>query len=159
MPSLPSCPEDLADEQVSLWALHELHYRGFEDVSEALEWHPELLVLRRRLEVRLEHRLRDRFGASSIPTPTAFDADAQFSYAESHDGRSLSAYVRMDADREQVLELLRLHPLYHLKETDPVLGRFLAYPELRRPGSSSSCTTNTAPAGRVRCTPGCSPRR
>jgi hypothetical protein len=127
LPTLPAGPDDRtydwslngADEQICLWALHELHYRGFENVSQELEWHPGLLVLRRWLEDRLERRLRERFETSPVARPVVFDAAALFSYVESHDGRSLSAYVRRDADREQVLELLRWRSLYHLKETDP----------------------------------------
>ena len=39
VPSVPPAPDDAADEAVTLWALHELHYRGFEDVHDGLEWH------------------------------------------------------------------------------------------------------------------------
>jgi hypothetical protein len=52
-------------------------------------------------------------------TPDGFDADELFGYVQSHDGRSLAAYVRRDADREQVLDLLRIRSVYHLKEADP----------------------------------------
>jgi hypothetical protein len=112
-------PAARADEQICLWVLHELHYRGFDDVPETLEWHPGLLALRHRLEDRLEHLLRQRFEAAPMPKPEAFDAEALFSYVESHEGRSLSTYVRRDADSEEVLELLRWRSVYHLKETDP----------------------------------------
>ncbi len=120
LPPMPAGPDDEGDEHVTLWALHELHYRGFEDVHDGLEWHPDLLRVRRGLEQRLEHRLRSRFADSSIPVPDEqFDPDALFAYVAAHDGRSLAAYVRRDADREQVLELLRARSVYHLKETDP----------------------------------------
>jgi heme oxygenase-like protein len=120
LPSLPAAPDDPEDEQLSLWALYELHYRGFEDAHDALEWHPGLLAVRRELESRLEHRLRMRFEQSHLPVPRdGFDADKLFRYVESHSGRSLAAYVRRHADREQVLDLLRVRSVYHLKETDP----------------------------------------
>ena len=46
-------------------------------------------------------------------------AESLFAYVAAHDGRSLAAYVHRTADREQVLDLLRLRSVYHLKETDP----------------------------------------
>jgi hypothetical protein len=36
-----------------------------------------------------------------------------------HDGPSLARYVQTDATREQVLDLIRLRSIYHLKEADP----------------------------------------
>ena len=47
LPTFASTADDEADEQIALWALYELHYRGFEDADVALEWHPDLLRLRR----------------------------------------------------------------------------------------------------------------
>ncbi len=121
LPSMPPAPDDEADEAVTLWALHELHYRGFEDAHDGLEWHPDLLRIRNDLEQRLERRLRSRFEESSIPVPgESYDPDELFAYVAAHDGRSLAAYVRRQADREQVLDLLRARSVYHLKETDPV---------------------------------------
>lgn len=43
-------PEHFDDAQIALWVLYELNYRGFEDVSDQWEWHPEQLHLRRSLE-------------------------------------------------------------------------------------------------------------
>src|SRR3712207_186138 len=51
-------PEDAA---ITLWALYELSYRGFDDVDEAAEWHPSLLGLRHDLERELEQTLRARW--------------------------------------------------------------------------------------------------
>ena len=39
-------PDGHEDAQITLWSLYELHYRGFEDVDDALEWHPDLLAVR-----------------------------------------------------------------------------------------------------------------
>ena len=105
------------DEVVSLWTLHELSYRGFEDASDDAEWDPELLVVRHGLEVALEERLRARWdGAGADPTdiPSALEA-----LVEADDGPSLADHVRRQADLEQVLELLRQRSIYHLKESDP----------------------------------------
>ena len=118
--ALPPTADDAGDEQVVLWALYEQHYRGFEDVHPGLEWHPDLLRVRHGLELRLEERLRDRFVAAGGPPATDADlAESLFAYVAAHDGRSLAAYVHRSADREQVLDLLRLRSVYHLKETDP----------------------------------------
>ena len=106
------------DEAVSLWMLHELAYRGFEDAVDDAEWDPEVLVVRRDLESALEHRLRARWpGAEVAPAevPRALE-----DVVAADDGPSLAAYVRRDADLDQVLELLRQRSIYHLKESDPV---------------------------------------
>ncbi|MGZ8738230.1 MAG: iron-containing redox enzyme family protein [Nocardioides sp.] len=110
--------EDRDDAQVALWALYELHYLGFEDVSDELEWHPVLLALRRDLEADLEARLRSRHAAAG-PVPDGPFEEAFFEFVAGHDGRSTAAYVHRQADSEQVLELLRRRSVYHLKESDP----------------------------------------
>jgi hypothetical protein len=113
-------PESRDDEQVTLWALYELHHRGFDDVDDALEWDPDLLALRRRLETAFEGRLRERWRPpSDLPDQGSFAEDF-FAYVEGHDGASLAAHVQRDADTEQVLDLFRLRSVYHLKEADPV---------------------------------------
>ncbi len=104
------------DAAITLWTLYELHYRGFDDVDDAMEWHPGLLSVRRGLELDLETRLRERYA------PHIHDgdfADAFFGYVADHDGPSIARYVQTEADEEQVLELLRMRSIYHLKEADP----------------------------------------
>ncbi|MGA9100447.1 iron-containing redox enzyme family protein [Aeromicrobium sp.] len=109
-------PDHDDDAQIALWSLYELHYRGFDDVDDRLEWQPELLRLRRDLEQSLEARLRERFEAPEVTSPFA---DAFFDYVASHDGRSLASFVHRDADADQVRELLSVRTIYHLKESDP----------------------------------------
>lgn len=104
------------DAQIALWALYELHYRGFDDVSDSMEWHPELLRVRALLEKPFEAKLRRRFDPPHTVAPFA---DAFSSYVDRQDGRSLASFVQRDADREQVLDLLRQRSIYHLKESDP----------------------------------------
>ena len=104
-----------ADAHIALWSMYELHYRGLEDVAEDLEWHPGILTVRRRLEVEFESELRSRFTPPLSQQP--FE-EALFDYVQQHDGLSLAAHVQRGFDREQVLELLRLRSLYHLKESD-----------------------------------------
>lgn len=104
------------DLQISLWALYELSYRGFDDAAADLEWDPTLLTLRARLEQRLESTWRERGPDDALDDPFP---DALLSMIEHHDGRSVARFVQRDASREQVLELMRQRTIYHLKEADP----------------------------------------
>lgn len=109
-------PESAADAQIALWTLYELHYRGFDNVDDSLEWSPRLIAIRVELERTFEADLRRR-----VQTPTSVSpfAPALTEYIESHDGRSVAAFVQRDASREQALELLRMRTIYHLRESDP----------------------------------------
>src|SRR5579875_3637797 len=57
---LDSVGED--DLHLALYCMYELHYRGFEGVSDDWEWEPSLLGLRRRLEAVFESELRASVG-------------------------------------------------------------------------------------------------
>ena len=109
-------PTDADDVHIALWATYELHYSGFEDVAGEMEWHPEVLGLRGRLERDFESELRARQPATTLGEPFA---EALFGFIADHDGPSIAAHVQRKADREQVLELLRHRSIYHLKESDP----------------------------------------
>ena len=116
-PPLPQGePDDAEDAAIALWTLYELSYGGFDDVDDELEWEPEVLAVRRGLERELEGRLRARYVP---PASTEPFADALFDFLAGHDGASLAAHVQRTATREQVLDLLRLRSIYHLKEADP----------------------------------------
>lgn len=123
-----SDPESADDADISLWALYQLHYGGFDDVDDSLEWDPALLVIRAGLERELEADLRSRFAPPTDVGPPDI-GDALFALVESHVGPSLAAFVRRGATRDHVLELLRHRSIYHLKESDstmwvmPRLGR------------------------------------
>ncbi len=110
-------PDNDDDVHISLWALYELHYRGFEDVDDGLEWHPDVIGLRRSLEIRFEYELRDREPATEIDGSFA---EAFFAYVADHDGTSLATFLQRDADLDQMLEVLRMRSIYHLKESDPI---------------------------------------
>jgi Iron-containing redox enzyme len=109
-------PESDDDAAVALWALHELSYSGFDEVDDAAERDPELFRVRCRLEDRLERRLRERWPGAPGDTDlrTGF-----FDWVDAHDGPSLARYVQTGASEEQVLDLLRVRSVYHLKEADP----------------------------------------
>lgn len=109
--------ESAEDTAIALWSLYELHYRGFEDVDDDLEWHPVVLRLRRDLERELESRLRARW---THDAPDGELAESVFAFVEAFDGPSLARFVQAEADEEQVLDLLRMRSIYHLKEADPI---------------------------------------
>lgn len=115
-PVLAVGPAEGEDAALALWVLHELHYRGFDDVSDDLEWDPQLLRLRGMLERDLEQRLRARF----TPPRGLSVVDDFFNWVAEHDGASVADHVQREADHDQVLELLRVRSIYHLKESDPV---------------------------------------
>lgn len=109
-------PDNEEDVQIALWALYEMHYRGFEDVDDELEWHSDLIGLRRSLERGFEAELRDRMPQLTI---TGSFADGFFELVSNHEGPSLAAFVHRHATTDQTLEILRMRSIYHLKESDP----------------------------------------
>lgn len=110
-------PEDAA---LVLWALHELEYRGFEDVDPRAEGLPGVVAVRRTLEDDLEARLRARWAEEPDPDPHLPVAEAVFAMVEADDAPSVARHVQTEADLEQVRDLLRMRSVYHLKESDPV---------------------------------------
>ena len=52
--------ETLTDDDLhlALWCCYEMHHHGFEGVDDALEWDPELLAFRHRMERAFEAALR-----------------------------------------------------------------------------------------------------
>lgn len=108
------------DLQLCLFALYELHYGGFEQVSDQWEWHPGLLAFRARLETAFEARLRDAVGELPAIADTADQVAAQlFELAGSSTGPSVSEFVLRHATVEQVKEFLIQKSIYQLKEADP----------------------------------------
>ncbi|WP_100366042.1 iron-containing redox enzyme family protein [Diaminobutyricimonas aerilata] len=105
------------DLQLALFCLYELHYGGIEGVDDALEWNPDALAARARIEVAFERALRER-----VAVPDRDDrpvADVLFELTGKDGGPSLSRYVARTATLEQVRELLMLRTMYTLKEADP----------------------------------------
>ncbi|MCK0110570.1 iron-containing redox enzyme family protein [Ornithinimicrobium sp. F0845] len=115
----PGDPQDVdeVDAALTLWVLHELSYRGFEDVSPDAEWEPAVLALRRHLQRDLEARLRARWPGHEVSRETF--ADDLMAFIESDDGPSVASYVHSHASADQVLELVRWRSIYHLRESDP----------------------------------------
>ena len=108
------CDEDL---QISLAVLYELHYRGFDGVSEDWEWDPALLRVRAALERRHLAALREQVGPIEIPDESI---DRQLTaLIAADDGPSLSAFMAKRGSLEQWREYLTVRSVYHLKEADP----------------------------------------
>jgi hypothetical protein len=105
------------DLQIALAACYELHYRGFDGVSEDWEWDPQLLRLRARLEQRHLDALREAVGPMSV---SAESVDRQLAaLIAADDGPSLSSFMAKHGTLEQWREYLTLRSVYHLKEGDP----------------------------------------
>jgi hypothetical protein len=105
------------DLQIALAVCYELHYRGFDSVSEDWEWDPELVRLRARLEQRHLGALREIVG----PLPASDEpVDRQLAaLIAADDGPSLSVFMAKHGTPEQWREYLTLRSVYHLKEGDP----------------------------------------
>ena len=112
-PAAGDCPDD---DAITLWALQELHYRGFEDVDERWEWDPDLLGIRQRLERDLEARLRDR---RPRPVRTRALVDDLVALIEDDEGPSLARHFQQRGSKDEALHMLRQRSVYHLKEADP----------------------------------------
>lgn len=116
-PKFAGAVED--DQQIALWALYELHYRGFADVGAEMEWNPEALTVRAGLESTFEHQLRSLAEPLSETVLDEPDLVTQLERISTAPGPSLAAYLHREADRSQFLEFLVLRSLYNLKEADP----------------------------------------
>src|SRR4029077_17529208 len=102
------------------WTLYELAYRGFDEVSDGLEWDPDLLRLRGGLEVTFEDEVR-RSVTGLVESVRDVDDPAEqvLAMVDRSDGVSLSTYLRREATRDQVLDYLREGSVQQLKESDP----------------------------------------
>lgn len=119
LPQHPVVPDDaLVDDdlQLTLWTMYELHYRGFDGVSDDFEWEPGLIQLRTKLEAMVMSALRD----SVVVAPDGRRvADRLRSLVDEDDGPSLSRFMQTKADRAQWLEFVVHRSVYQLKEADP----------------------------------------
>ena len=104
------------DFQLALACCYELHYRGFEDVADDLEWNALVLSYRAVLEARFEESLR-----ANVPLPECSGAisDELIRLIDSDTGPSLSSYLMKRATVEQFRQFVCLRSVYHLKEADP----------------------------------------
>ena len=113
-----------ADLQLALAACYELHYQGFDDADEHLEWDPGLLGLRRVLERRFEEDLRRLCPPGETRPPDDLEDRASIAAAlcrlvETDSGPPLSSYLMREATLDQFREFVVQRSVYHLKEADP----------------------------------------
>jgi len=108
------------DRQLALWILYELHYRGFEEVDDSLEWDPDLLRLRLQLERPFETWIRD---LTEEEVAAAKEQGEDVVVALEHLTRgqpgALANHLQRDATEEQYREFLVERSIYHLQESDP----------------------------------------
>jgi hypothetical protein len=117
-PVMPPSVDSLYDEDaaLALYALYELHYRGFDGVEEEWEWEPSLLAVRRELEGGLLARLREAAGTDEPPAVDVVDGLYEIAAGG---GRSLSGYLAAEGTLEQMREFAVHRSAYQLKEADP----------------------------------------
>jgi hypothetical protein len=119
---------DAADLHISLWALYELHYGGFDEVADDLEWDPGILAGRQQLEQRFETSLR-RLTSELVDAARAeAGLVQQLERIVSQTGPSVANYLQRYACRDQFEEFMVDRSLYQLKESDP---QSWALPRLR----------------------------
>jgi Iron-containing redox enzyme len=102
------------DLQLALYACYELHYRSFDGVADDLEWDPDLLALRGRLEAPFLDAVRARVdGGDDV------DSAVEALLVEPTEGSGPSWHLAREGERWQLDEYVALRSLYHLKEADP----------------------------------------
>jgi hypothetical protein len=112
--------DPLGDEdlQLALYLCYELHYRGLPGVDEGWEWDPSLLTFRRELELQFERALLD-----AVPIEpervAAGDIDVALRAIADDPAPSLSSYIKVSANLEEVREFVVHRSAYQLKEADP----------------------------------------
>jgi hypothetical protein len=120
------------DLQLVLYALYELHYRGFRDVDEAWEWQPGLIAFRGELEADFEACLHEQ-----VPRPQA-DAtqigETIMRLVDEDDGPQLSSHMERSGSLDQFREFLIHRSAYQLKEADP---HSWAIPRLHGPAKAA----------------------
>nr|WP_296765372.1 iron-containing redox enzyme family protein [Rhodococcus sp. (in: high G+C Gram-positive bacteria)] len=102
------------DLHLALSVCYELHYRGFVDVDDDLEWDPDILRFRRALETVFLAYLRD-----NVEHGTDAVAEMDTLSVEAASGTGPSWFLRDEGSWEQMREYFAHRSLYHLKEADP----------------------------------------
>lgn len=108
---------DDEDLQLALWCAYELHYRGFDDVDERWEWHPDVLAFRAGLERRWIA------GLGELPLPEIPEngtvAERLAALVAGTDGPDLPGYLARRGSSDEFAQYLAHKSVYQLKEADP----------------------------------------
>jgi hypothetical protein len=107
------------DFQLALYLLYELHYRGFRNVDEALEWDTSVLAFRSALEADFEARLREEIPIDDPPPDPSGIAATIVTLIRADEGPGLAGYIETQASLDQVREFMIHRSAYQLKEADP----------------------------------------
>ncbi len=110
------------DFQLSLYLLHDIHYRCYEEVCPDAEWHPNVVSWWHAIASHFEQGLR-----SAVPMLPATDGsvhpgatgDAIVASIDGFDGPSLSGWVLEHASIDVLREFAIHRSAYQLKEADP----------------------------------------
>ncbi|WP_335972472.1 iron-containing redox enzyme family protein [Streptomyces sp. CA2R106] len=102
------------DLQLALYVLYELHYRGFDEVPDDMEWSPLLAPLRAALEQTFLRALH-----TDVPARTPDEAFADLLVEPADPAGSVTHHLEHEGDLGQLREYAALRSLYHLKEADP----------------------------------------
>ena len=105
------------DIQLALHVCYELHYRGFDEVSDEWEWHPPLIAFRHGLESAFERELTDKVGVAGVEPHEVVPKLKEI--ASRSEGPSLSRFLEIEATEEQFREFVMHRSIYHLREADP----------------------------------------
>lgn len=118
-PPAPSDEDPLASEdlQLSLYICYELHYGGFDMVSDAWEWEPSVISLRRDLEARFGAALDEKLDVGRVEPGEVVGRLKEI--AARSEGPSLSRYLETEASLERFREFVIHRSIYHLREADP----------------------------------------
>jgi hypothetical protein len=118
------------DLHLALWACYQLHYGGFAGLEDDLEWDPDTLAFRARLEAAFEHALRAEHQAWELPTDPV-EALLEISRWA---GPPLARTVAETGTIEHLREFAIHRSAYQLKEADP---HTWAIPRLKGPGRAA----------------------
>jgi hypothetical protein len=102
------------DLQLALHVCYELHYQGFEGVSDDWEWDPGLLGFRAALERVFLDALR-----ADVPGGADIGGVLDELLVEPVDGTGVSHFLKDEGQWWHLREYLALRSIYHLKEADP----------------------------------------
>lgn len=106
------------DLQLALWCCYELHYRGFDDVDDAWEWHPAIVGFCGSLEQQWLAGLRELVVEDGA-VPAGGLPGALADLVRRSGGPGLAGYLAGKASREQFAEFVAHRSVYQLKEADP----------------------------------------
>lgn len=105
------------DLHLALYCCYELHYRGFQEVSEEWEWSPGLLEFRSAMEMAFLGALFVEVGPIEVEPDEVVPRLGEIVRAAS--GPSLSQFMRDSGDLDQFREFAVHRSAYQLKEADP----------------------------------------